>query len=180
MNTEMSIELRILSVFFEDPERGFQIREIARMLKINHTTIRQYLNRLVKGRYLKLEERGVYPAYYSDTNRKYTNLKVFYNLEKIRKSGIVEFLEKGYSYPVIVLFGSYAVGMDSKNSDVDIFVLSEINKEISLEDFEKSLGRKINLQVFDKKGFTRLKEKNKGMANNLIKGVVLSGELEII
>ena len=180
LNDEFDKELMILGVFFNDSEKGFQIREVSRILKINPTTIREYLNIFVKKGYLKVEERGVYPAYYSNINKKYTNLKAFYNLELIRKSGIVEFLEKEYSYPAIVLFGSFSSGTNNKNSDIDIFILSEIKKEVLLEDFEKYLNKKINLMIVDKKDFSRIKEKNPPLINNLIRGVVLSGELEIL
>ncbi|MBI2580817.1 ArsR family transcriptional regulator, partial [Candidatus Woesearchaeota archaeon] len=44
----MEVKLTILKPFFEDPNRKFSIRELSRILKINHTTVRQYLNRLVK------------------------------------------------------------------------------------------------------------------------------------
>src|SRR3989344_5412556 len=98
----------ILKPFFEDPNRKFSIRELSRILKINHTTVRQYLNKLVKEEFLSLKKEGLYSFYRLILSRKTLNLKLYYNLEKIRNSNLINDLEKAYDLPVIVLFGSYA------------------------------------------------------------------------
>ncbi len=173
-------ELRILSPFFEDPEKEFQIREIARITKINHTTIREYLNQFLKFGYLKLKKEGIYPSYSSNFSKQYLNLKLFYNLEKLRKSRLIENLEKEFSYPVIILFGSYSKSRDFLSSDIDLCVVSETNKEISLEKDEKFLNRKIQLHFLNKKTINLMKQKNPELLNSILNGIVLSGELEVI
>lgn len=173
-------ELRILAPFFEDPEREFQMREIARITKINHTTIRKYLNQFLKFGYLKLKKEGIYPSYSSNSFKQYLNLKLFYNLEKLRKSLLIENLEKEFSYPIIVLFGSYSKARDFLSSDVDLGVISEIKKEFSIKKYEKLLNRKIQLHFLNKKTINFMKQKNPELLNNMLNGIVLSGELELI
>ena len=176
----ISKEFEILSLFFENQEKGFGIREISRKLKINHTSVRQYLNKLVKDEYLIIKTESLYPLYHSNINKAYLNLKLFYNLEKLRESELVEFLEKEYDYPAIIVFGSYAQAQDRENSDLDLFIISSIKKEPSLEIYEKKLKRKISLHVFNKKEVQNFKDKNSQFLNNLIKGIVLAGEPELI
>lgn len=173
-------ELKILAPFFEDPEKEFQIREISRITKINHTTIRKYLNEFVKFDYLKLKKEGIYPSYSANFSKQYLNLKLFYNLEKLRKSELVENLEKEFSYPVIVLFGSYSKARDFLSSDIDLCIISEINKEILLAKYEKLLNRKIQLHLLNKKTLNNMKQKNQELSNSILNGIVLSGEMEVI
>lgn len=176
----MERKLTILKPFFEDPSRKFSIRELSRFLKINHTTVRQHLNNLVKEGFLSVKKGGVYSFYQLILSKQTINLKLYYNLEKIRKSGLIEGLEKNYDLPIIVLFGSYAFAMDDKTSDIDICLISNVEKEFSTEDYEKKLNRKITLHNFTKKSLKKAKKTNPNLINNICNGIVLSGELEVV
>jgi len=55
----METKLTILGQFFENPNKSFSIRQLSRILKINHTTVRQYLNKMVKDEILSLKKEGV-------------------------------------------------------------------------------------------------------------------------
>src|SRR3990167_1827818 len=114
----MERKLTILKPFFEDPGRRFSIRELSRILRINHTTVRQHLNRLTKEGFLSSKKEGVYSFYKLVLTKKVLNLKLYYNLEKIRNSNIIQDLEKAYDLPVIVLFGSYSLARDDTSSDI--------------------------------------------------------------
>ncbi|HLC87194.1 MAG TPA: nucleotidyltransferase domain-containing protein [Candidatus Nanoarchaeia archaeon] len=175
----MEKKLTILKPFFEEPNRKFSIRELSRILKINHTTVRQYLNHLVKEGFLSIKKEGLYSFYQLILTKKTLNLKLYYNLEKIRECGLVEDLENNYDLPVIVLFGSYASAMDDKTSDIDICLISNIEKEFLTEKYEKKLNRKISLHKFNKKSWQKIKKTNPHLGDNICNGIVLSGELEI-
>src|SRR3989338_3751352 len=127
--------LNMLKPFFEDPNRKFSIRELSRILKVNHTTVRQYLLELAKEDFLSAKQEGVYSFYKFIPSKKSLNLKRYYNLEKIRKSCLINDLEKSYDLPTITLFGSYASAMDDMASDVDICLISNIEKEFPLEKY---------------------------------------------
>ncbi len=176
----METKLNILAPFFEDPYREYSIRELSRIIKINHTTIRQHLNRYVKEELLEKKKGRIYPEYIAMLSKKFTNLKLYYNLEKIRISGIVEHLQKTFDFPVIVLFGSYAKAMDTNDSDIDLCVISNIHKELELKSFQKILHKPVNLHLFNKKEFENMKKKSLELVNNIANGIVLAGELEIL
>ena len=176
----MERKLNILRSFFEDPDRKFSIRELSRILKVNHTTVRQYLNQLVKEEFLSSKKEGVYSFYRLILNKKMLNLKLYYNLEKIRNSNLVQDLEKVFDFPVVILFGSYASAMDDANSDVDICIISNIEKEFPTDKYEKILNRKISLHKFTKNLWNRSKKSNTNLINNICNGIVLSGELEVL
>jgi predicted nucleotidyltransferase len=176
----MEAELNILKVFFEYPEKEFYIREISRIIKVNHTTVRKYLNIFVKESYLTINKKGLYPVYKLNTNKKSLNLKLYYNLEKLRKSGIIEKLEKDYDYPTIITFGSYASATDNSSSDIDICLITDIKKEADYTAFEKELNRKLSFHIFSKQEWKRLKDKNPELLNNICNGITLSGKLEVV
>jgi len=176
----MEKKLTILKSFFEDPNKKFSIRELSRILKINHTTVRQHLNKLVKEGLLSLKKEGIYSFYRLVINKKTLNLKLYYNLEKIRKSRIIEDLERDFDFPIIVLFGSYATAMDDLTSDIDLCLISNIKKEFSTEKYEKKLNRKVSIHKFNKASWEKAKKLNPTLINNICNGIVLSGELEVL
>jgi len=100
--------MKILTQFFKSPTRKFYPRELSRILRINHVTITQHLKKLDKLGLLHSEESNLAKTYSIVISRESQNLKLYYNLEKIRTSGIIDDLQKGYDFPVIIVFGSYA------------------------------------------------------------------------
>lgn len=126
------------------------------------------------------EKEGVYSYFKLINSRKSLNLKLYYNLEKLRKSEIIEILEKEYDYPTVVLFGSFKDAIDDENSDIDICLITNIDKKISLEKYDKTLNRNISIHRYSKKDFDKMKQTNKGLINSIANGIVLSGELEIL
>ena len=171
--------MKILKPFFENPNEQFQIRELSRLLKINHTTIRKYLLNMVKEDLIETKSGKPYDYFQAKITKKFLNLKLFFNLEKLRKSKLIEQIEKDYDYPKIILFGSYASATDDSQSDIDLFVLTEIKKERNYDKFEKSLNRKIAIHLFNNQKFNTAKTKNSELSNNIINGISLSGKLEI-
>ena len=176
----MERKITILKPFFEDPNRKFSIRELSRILKINHTTVRQYLNKLVEEGFLSLKKEGLYSFYRLVLDKKTLNLKLYYNLEKIRESNIIWDLEKNYDLPVIVLFGGYAFAIDDMTSDIDLCLISNIEKDFSTEKYEKKLNRKVSIHKFNKQSWEKAKKSNPNLINNICNGIVLSGELEVL
>ncbi len=176
----MERKLTILAPFFEEPGREFHIRELAKLLKTNHTTIRSYLNRLVKEEFLEKIKSTPYTRYTSKATKKYLNLKLYYNLEKLRKSGLIEEIEKVYDFPPVILFGSYAKAWDDTASDVDLCLISNIKKQFSAEPYERILNRKVSVHHFTKQSWNQAKQKNPELINSICNGLVLSGQLEIL
>lgn len=177
----MYTELSLLRYFFDDPLGNFHIREIARKSTLSHMTVRKYLQSFVKERILVQHKSKPYPTFAANTsNPKYLNLKLFYNLERLQKSNLVSDLEHFYDYPVIVLFGSYAQGSDTKESDIDIFILTNVKKEFLINKYQRKLHRKISLFVCSEKEFIRMKEKSPELINNICNGITRSGKLEVL
>ncbi len=169
-----------LNIFFEEPEREFHLREIARITKKNPVTVKRFLSEFVKRGILSLKKERKFHFYRSNSeNLEYRELKRQYNKEKLIDSGLIDFLKKEFNLPVIILFGSYERGEDNKNSDVDICIITETEKQINLEVYEKYINRKIQLHVFSNKKFKKLRLKNKELFSSIINGYKIYGLVEV-
>src|SRR3989344_2425774 len=162
-------ELNILKVFFESPNKGFNVREIARILKIAPATASSKLKKFANRGLLKEKSERNLLIYRANLEKEeYRDLKVYYNIRKIKESGLIEELNKFYIKPSIILFGSASFGLDTEDSDIDLVVLSEKDKEFTnVGKYEKSINRR--LQLFIIKDIKNLK--NEHLINNVLNGI---------
>ncbi|MFH1473570.1 MAG: nucleotidyltransferase domain-containing protein [Candidatus Aenigmatarchaeota archaeon] len=169
-------KLNILKIFFEDPAKEFNVREVARLSEISPATASKELKRMAKEGLLKERKERGFNLYRSDLESdSYRDLKTYYNIRKLRKSGLVAALNAFYMKPAIVLFGSAASGLDTKTSDFDLLVVSEKTKEFpQTRKFEKRLNR--TLQLFVVKNVKELK--NKHLISNVLNGIAIEGSIE--
>lgn len=170
---------KILRIFFDDPSPkgiGFQLREISRKVAVAPPSVKKYLNELEKERLvIKIKHRiHSYPVYYANRdNEEFKFLKRIDIVIKIKESGLIDCLSENCMPDVIILFGSASKGEDLKESDIDLFVLSDKEK-IDLSQFEKKLNRKINISFSS--NFNKL---SKEFRNNIINGIILKGYLKV-
>ena len=171
----------ILHVFTLDSYRKFSVREVARLVRVSPSTASKYLNQLLKEGFLKSVEERNCILYSADIeNRQFKDLKIYSNIKKIRLSGIIEFIEKELNYPELIqLFGSFAKGENRKESDIDLFILSESKLTLDLTRFEKKLGAGIQIFQYNRKNLEKMKITNKELLNNIINGITLSGFFEV-
>ena len=165
---------KIMELFFEEPSRYFQIREVSRLTGIAPTSVRNYLESLRKEGLLRKVKTNIYNSYSANQEeRRYRIYKQTYMLLKIQESGLITFLEEAFHPRCIVLFGSMRKGDHNKESDIDIFVESE-EKVVDLKKYERLLGHKIAL-FFE----SSLKKLSDELFNNIINGIKISGYIKL-
>jgi len=171
-------ELNMLRLFFEEPSREFNVREVARLLKISPATASKKLKSLVKEGVLKERKERILNLYKANLEDElYRDLKIFYNMRKLKESGLVDALNKFYLKPTIVMFGSCAYGIDTETSDFDLLIISEKTKEFpEVKKFEKKLNRK--LQLFVVKKIKDLRSKH--LINNILNSITIQGKIKWI
>jgi predicted nucleotidyltransferase len=171
-------ELNILKPFLEDPLKEFNVRELAKVIKITPATASKHLKYFTKESILKYRKERNYDLYKANIENQYfRDLKVYYSIIKIKKSNIIEELNKFYIKPTIILFGSTATGYDTKESDIDLVIISEKKDDfLKQKEFEKKLKK--TLQIFIVKELKNLK--NPYLINNVLSGIVLQGEIKWI
>jgi predicted nucleotidyltransferase len=167
----------ILKYFFEEPEREFHVREIAKLVKKSPTTVSKLLKEFVREKILVSEKKFNHLLFKANNeDGGFKRLKLNYNLNRLYDSGLVDCLVEKLNYPeAIILFGSYAKAENISRSDIDLFVVSPVKRDIDLQKFEEKLGHEIQIFVHSKKEIEKMKKSNKGLLNNIINGYVIYG-----
>ena len=167
--------LKVLDVFFDDPDRKFHIRELARIAKMSPPGIIKITGKLEKWGLLTVEKNGLTTDLSASKTDAFFHLKRSVNLYKVYESGVVDFLKKNYEEPeAIVLFGSYSRGEDTSRSDIDIAVITNKKTGSDMSKFEKILKRKISIHA------VKINLAEKDFINTLSNGIVLSGYLKVL
>ncbi len=169
--------LEVLNLFLDNPNTEFYLREIARKLKISTSTAKIALDILLEEKLVKEEKKANLRLFRADLDSNvFRKFKVIKNLKFIEKSNLVKKLlnDKIIS---IILYGSYAKGINVKESDIDILLI--VREKIS---FNLSNINNTELQLIQKtnKEFRELKQKDNPFYIEIItSGIPLYGELPI-
>jgi len=170
------IKQTIKEFFFVNPTAKLRVREIERTLKLPLPSVIRYCKELEKESILTTIKIGNVNFYTANRgSEKYLLEKKLYNIKIIYESGLIEYLRRELSNPSIVLFGSFAKGEDTEESDIDLYIETLSRKKVSLEKFEKLLKRRI--QAFQHKNLDEISNTN--LANNIINGFLLNGFVEV-
>ncbi len=148
---------RILSLYRTNYTANLHMRAMAKLLDTSHMTLLPHLKRLEELKILKTEKVG--------KNKQYTlnrdNLLTKYYLIATEELVTIEYLEKTFlikklaehlnnidiSNPLI-LFGSYAKGYATEESDIDLFSIGKLteNQQNHIKKFEATFGKKTNIK----------------------------------
>src|SRR3989344_4393316 len=170
------INKTIREYFFINPNAKLRVREIERTLKLPLPSVIRHCKELEKESILTTIKIGNVNFYTANRgSEKYLLEKKLYNIKIIYESGLIEYLRRELSNPSIVLFGSFAKGEDTEESDIDLYIETLSRKKVSLEKFEKLLKRRI--QAFQHKNLDEISNTN--LANNIINGFLLNGFVEV-
>lgn len=164
-------ETQLLKFLCTRSTTKFNVSELAEKTGLSKTWVSEKLDKFNKEGIIELEEhRGRKNAIFNRDNEEVKRLKQIINLEELRKSGIIGKIIEKYSYPeAIVLFGSFAKGEDTENSDIDIAVITSNKAEIE----EEIMKRKVSIHEFKSKNIPN------NMLETLANGLILYGYLSI-
>ncbi|MBU2561869.1 MAG: nucleotidyltransferase domain-containing protein [Nanoarchaeota archaeon] len=171
---------KVLDHFLDNPGEEFYLRQVATILKISASTAKIALETLEKEGILKKESRANANFYSLNTeSKKVTELKIAKNMDFITRSGIAQQIqEQNTSIISLVLFGSYAKGNNTKNSDIDILIISQKKANYSTIDCE---GVEVSIIQYTPQEWKEKAKKDKPFYQEIITtGKVLVGTLPVI
>lgn len=170
-----SIKQRMKEYFLQNPTVKTRVRKLERELKLPLPSVTRYLKELETESLVKNEVIAGIKLYSANRiSREFILEKKLYNLRRLYDSGLVNYIIENYHNPTIVVFGSYALGEDIEESDIDLYL--ETSKKAALKNFETKLMRKI--QVFCYKNINQIE--NKELVNSIINGITINGFLEVL
>jgi len=145
-------ELRILEQVYLKP--GTHKRELSKQLKLGMPSI-DYALRKIEG-LLKKEKSGNQIKYFLNYSKEALT-PMLYLIEYLRLSrlnskirlSIIDFLKELKEKPLItIIFGSYAKGDYTKNSDIDVLLIfQKIEKEKQIDDIANKVSMRINVII---------------------------------
>ena len=169
------IKQTIKEYFFINPTAKLRVREIERTLKLPLPSVIRYCKELEQEDILTINKTGNVNFYTASRSETYILEKKLFNIKQLYESGLINCLKIELSNPAIILFGSFAKGEDTEESDIDLYMETPSKKQVNLDRFEKLLKRKI--QVFQHKNLKEIKNPN--LANNIINGIILNNYVEV-
>jgi predicted nucleotidyltransferase len=152
--------MQVLEVFFIEPTTIHFVKEIGRRINLAPTSVRNHIKELMTSSLIKKKKAKPFDGFIGNRkNDDFIFYKRVYNLYSLKK--LTDFLVSSYYPKLVVVYGSYSLGEDVENSDIDILILTKTKGEINLKEFETKLKRKIHLLIIDdlKKIDTKLKKR---------------------
>jgi predicted nucleotidyltransferase len=123
-----TINQKVLGLLVKFSDEEFYEREVARRLGISYGSANRALNELFSSGVVSRRREGKMYFYSIDSsNAALTEFKKMVNLMLVEP--LVEELKKMSSR--IVLYGSCAIGTDTSESDIDLFVVSNSKEDVS-------------------------------------------------
>ena len=127
------------------------LRQIAKDLDVNHMTVKRALDTLVKENVLDVREEGRNNVFSVKKTLEARNFILMAEINKLNsfiadhpelKQNLkdLNILHKG----IIVIFGSYAQGTDTKESDIDIYIDTLSNKILK---YAKGINKKFSVKI---------------------------------
>ena len=172
---------KLVKLIFDSPNKSFHIRELAKKTGLSTTAItgRHFLKDLERYGLIKVEKTDLATNIRANLESDaYSFYKKIFNLYLLERYGLIWTLKEVYKPEAIILFGSFAKGEDTENSDIDILIVTQ-RKAAGIGDFikqfEKEVNRKVNLHFLESVSSSTAEFKN-ALAN----GIVLHGYLKII
>ncbi len=175
----MDNKLKIINYLGKNIDREFTMHELSKILKIPYAsfyrTIQQMNGLLIiksvgKSKTLKLNLKSQIMHSY---------LAISSEQEKeglIKNKPLIKIIEKDLdTKDIVLLFGSYAKGTQTKKSDIDIIVINKKgDKSISFSKHEILFNKEINPVFFKEKEFIlMLREKDENVGKQALKSHII-------
>lgn len=161
---------KVLKFLAAHAGQEYMEREVQEATGVSKAGANNALRSLVADRLVEIEKKGRLSLYHVDPkNPQIQQLKVLINLLEIDEllASLTGLSEK------IILFGSVAAGADSEDSDIDLFVLSNIPEAVRKVVEKKSTDRQIHLVVRKPLDYVASKKKDRLFYDEVSRGIIL-------
>ena len=183
-------KLKIISLYKSDYIEEYHVREMAKLIGTSHVTLLPHLKDLEEEKILISEKKGRNKVYtlnfdnilakeYLIMAEKYHSLCYLEGNFLIKK--ITQELQKLNLNSLILLFGSYAKGTETKVSDIDLFILEKPGQKTK-EDIKNIgiiYGKEINIKSVSYKNFNKTLKNKDTLILEIIKNHITLQNSEI-
>lgn len=171
------LQQNILKILFAKVGSPINARRISQLLNVSAAAVSKALPDMEKKELIiikKDKESKQLSIEFNRDEKEMIWLKRADNLKCVYDSGLMQTLYDNLPGATIILFGSYSVGEDTINSDIDLAVMGIKPKQLDLTKFETYLMRKIIINYYP--SFQKI---DKHLLNNILNGITLKGSIEL-
>ncbi len=173
MSSSVSLPItaqKLLAFLARSPDQEFYVRELATILELSVGSSHENLKKLLDMGFVLTRVSGKNRYYHVNMeNPSVSYYKVFINIQELMP--LVGELRK--CARMVVLFGSYATGDETHDSDIDLFVITSDIKSARIIISSSDLGRKISPKIYKPHEFIRLKSEDRAFHDEVLKGITL-------
>lgn len=171
--TKSKLREELLVLYFTNPDKKYYLRELERILNFSVGNIRRELIKLKSTGLFLSESKGNLVYYY--LNQSYP---LFKELKSIifKTSGVPKMLqnvlEKFKAISQAFLYGSFAKREEKEDSDIDLFIIGELDEDKLIEvisKLERKLQREINYTIYGKEDFSKKKKEGNSFILDILK-----------
>jgi len=162
--------LKVLHTLAFDPLRLYYQREVANEANISVGSANRVLPDLARNGFVMKEEKGKIHIYrYNLDDPAARQLKVLFNVLELKE--LVEGI-KPYAKRVI-MFGSCSGGTDIRDSDVDLFILTD-EKDVVAENLRSyNIRKSISPIIVDVNDYVNLRNQDRPLYDEVHRGITL-------
>lgn len=164
------VSLKILCTLASDPMRPFYQREVAKEALVSVGSANRILPMLVNHELVLSEKKGKIFLYrYNLDDPVARQLKTLFHVQEVKK--LVDNLK-----PIamrIILFGSCSEGKDVKESDVDIFILTNQKNDALKKVRQYETKRRLAPIIVDVNEYTNLRNQDRPLYDEINRGIIL-------
>lgn len=177
--------LKILGLYSNDYSKSLHLREIAREIQVDVKAVQLQLKRLEKMNILSSILKGRNKEYHLNLSNSITKhyivmAETFASIRYLGKNFLIKKITDTIGNQIegiIVLFGSFAKNQATKESDIDIFVISEKKPRSSaILEARDTVGRVISIKSSSKEQFMKRLEGRDPLVREVVSNhVILKG-----
>jgi predicted nucleotidyltransferase/predicted transcriptional regulator with HTH domain len=176
------VRVEILSTFLMNPEKERYVREIARITGEDYKNVRRELQNLEEIGLLLSRNEGNLKFF--GVNKRfviYDELKSIFLKTKGAAAVLKEAVSKAKDIDYAFIYGSFAMGTERADSDIDLMVIGGISLEdvlVFLRGPEEQLSREINVSLYELQEIQRRTKDNDPFITEVLGGskIMLIGE----
>ena len=153
--------LQVLSLFTNDFNREYYVREVEKLLKISPRTAQLILEDLEDKGIIESKTKGKIKTFKLNssefTQRYLAFVEQYKSIAFLEKKLLIkEIIEKitPHIKGIGIIFGSYVKGLEKEGSDLDIFIAGSYNND-EIKRVSKNLGVEISIKCYPLKTFEK-------------------------
>lgn len=172
----------ILNLMFSNPDKRYYLAEVAKILGKESANYQRYIEKMISDGIFCEERIGNMRFFWLNKDYQlYNEIKAMVSKTIGVEAQLREIIEKIDTIETAFIFGSFATDKFNSGSDIDLFIIGEVNEDNFIEEITKlemQISRDVNYHIYKKQELVE-KFANNSFINNIFsnKMILLKGNI---